>query len=133
MAGDDTYALWPQHCHKSIEAHEHDELDGGIHVGQAQVKEDLTHHIPKHPRLHNQVDDEEWSESHQRAISYSQVEDEEGGDRLLSGVGQDAPDDKDVSREAQKKNEAQDESPHTGGNGVCHNGLISCSEGCGVV
>lgn len=67
-AGDNGDALRPQHRHQPVDAHEHDELDGGVHVDQTQVEEDLTHRVPKHPLLQNQVDDEERGEGHQRAI-----------------------------------------------------------------
>lgn len=130
-AGDNADTLRPQHCHQPVQAHEHDELDGGVHVDQTQVEEDLAHHIPKHPLLHNQVDDEERGESHQRAVGDGQVEDEEGGDGLLSGTCQDAPDDEEISREAQEKDEAQDEGADGGASRVTHNGLISCTGGRG--
>lgn len=132
-ASDDADAMRPQHCHQPVEAHQHDEVDGGVHVGQAQVEEDLAHHHLKHPLLHDQVDDEERSESHQGAVGKGEVDDEESGDRLLSSTCQDAPDDKDISREAQEKHEAQDESTHSGGRFVFHDSLISYQGGhCSV-
>ena len=124
QAGDGADAQRPQDSHQPVEAHQHDDVDGGVHVGQTQVEEDLAHRCLEHPSLHSQVDDEERGEGHQRAVCDGQVEDEQSGDRLLSGASQDAPDDKEVSGEAQEEDEAQDDGAHVGGVFARHDAAV---------
>lgn len=124
LPGDFADSLGPNDRHQPVDAHQHDEVNGGVHVEQTEVEEDFAHQIPDYPVLHDQVDDEERSESHQRTIGACQVEDEQGGDGLLSGSGQDAPDDKDVSRESHDEDEAQDEGAHVCASRTVHDALI---------
>lgn len=58
-----------------MHTHERDKHDGGIHVGVAQVEEKLTHGASEHPRLLDQVHDEEHREAHDGTISARQVQD----------------------------------------------------------
>lgn len=99
-------------------------MDGGVHVGQAQVEEDLAHHLLEDPLLKNEVDDKERCEGHDGAISDGQVEDEQRGNGLLTSACQDAPDDKEVPWNTQEEDEAEDEGAYSGGDPVVHNGLI---------
>lgn len=117
-------SLGPNHRHQPVDAHQHDEVNGGVHVEQTEVEEDLAHHFPNHPVPCDQVDNEERSESHQRSISKCQVEDEEGCDGLFFSSSQDAPDDKDVSRESHEEDKAQDEGAHVCASCIVHDGLI---------
>lgn len=56
--------LWSQHGHQPVHTHECDEHDGGIHVGVAQVEEQLAHAASELPGLPGQVYDEEHGEAH---------------------------------------------------------------------
>lgn len=92
-----------------MHAHQHDEKDGGVHVGVTQVKDGLAHKVAVHPGLLGQVDNEQDAEEHDEAVSAGQVEDEEGGDRAPFDAGQDAPDDEEVAGHAEQEDNAQDE------------------------
>lgn len=115
---------WKQHGHHPVHAHQRDEKDGGVHVGVAQVEEAFTHEVPKDPRLLGQVDDEEDGESHEGAIGAGQVEDQDGGDRAVPDAGQDAPDDEEVTGDAQEDDDAEDEGAQGGGEVAAHNGFF---------
>lgn len=104
-----------------MHAHQHDEKDGGVHVGVTQVEDAFTHDITEHPRLFGQVDNEEDCEGHEEAIGARQVEDEEGGDRAMFDARQDAPDNEEVARDAQQKDQAEDEGTQSCGEVVAHN------------
>lgn len=123
-AGKGALAVGPDHGHQPVQAHQHDEHDGGVHVGVAQVEEQLAGLVPEYPVALGQVDDEEDGESHQEAIGECQVEDERGGDGALSGPGQDAPDDEGVAGDANEESEAEDQRAHCSGTAVPHRALI---------
>lgn len=72
--------MWPHHGHQPVQAHQCDQEDGGIHVGTAEVKQDLAHGQAKDPGPLDEVDDEEWREHHEKAICTGQVENKRGGD-----------------------------------------------------
>lgn len=107
-----------------MQAHEHDQEDGGVHVGVAQVEDGLAHEVAVHPRLLGQVDDEEDGEGHEEAVGACQVEDENGGDRTVFDAGQDAPDDEDVAGDAQEEDHAQDEGTEGCGEVIAHDAWI---------
>lgn len=107
-----------------MQAHEHDQEDGGVHVGVAQVEDGLAHKVAIHPRLFGQIDDEEDGEGHEEAVGARQVEDENGGDRTVFDAGQDAPDDEDVARDAQEEDQAQDEGAEGCGEVIAHDAWI---------
>lgn len=92
-----------------MHAHQHDEEDGGVHVGVAQVKDGLAHEVAVHPGLLGQVDDEQDAEEHDEAVGAGQVENEDGGDRAALDARQDTPDDEEVAGDAQQEDHAQDE------------------------
>lgn len=95
--------------HHPVDAHQHDEKDGGVHVGVAQVKDGLAHKVAVHPGLLGQVDDEQDAKEHDEAVSAGQIEDEDGGDRAAFDAGQDAPHDEQVAGDAEQEDHAQDE------------------------
>lgn len=128
-SADASHPLWPEHRQHPVDAHHHDELDGGVHVEQAQVEEDLAHGLAERPVLGNQVGDEERRESHQGAVGDGQVEDDEGGDGVSLGTGEDAPDDEEVSRETQQEDDAQDERAHGGALWVVPEGVVAGAKG----
>lgn len=114
-----------QHQHRHpVEAHQHDEEDGGIHVGVAQVEDGLAHEVAVHPGLLGQVDDEQDAEAHDEAVRAGQVEDEDGGDRAVLDAVQDAPDDEEVAGDAQQEDHAQDEGAQGRGVVVAHHALV---------
>lgn len=100
--------LWPHHGHQPVYAQESDEHDRGIHVSIAQVEEQLAHGAAEHPRLHGQVDDEEYGEAHDNTVGTCQVQDDQRGDRALMGTCQDAPYDEDVSWDSQDEGDGED-------------------------
>lgn len=112
------------HRHEPVHAHQHDQEDGGVHVGVAQVEQAFAHDVAEDPRLLGQVDDEEDGDGHERAVGERQVEDEEGGDRASSGASQDAPDDEDVAGDAHEEDQAEDEGAQGGGEVVAHHAVI---------
>lgn len=115
------------HGNHPVHAHQRDEEDGGVHVGVAQVEQAFAHGVSKHPRLHGQVDDEEDGEDHEEAVCTRQVEDEEGGDRALFDASQDAPDDEEVSGDAQEEDQAEDEGSQRRGEVIAHHAFILCA------
>lgn len=76
-APEETSALWSQHGHQPVHTHERNEHDGGIHVGVAQIEEQLAHGASEHPRLFGQVHDEEHSQAHDGTIGTRQVQDDQ--------------------------------------------------------
>lgn len=115
-----------------MHAHHHDEKDGGVHVGVAQVEDEFTHGVTKYPLLHGQVDDEEDGEGHDEAVRTCQVEDEDGGDGESLGSCQDAPYDEQVAGDAQEENQAEDECAYGRGEVVADHTLIRDARRCGI-
>lgn len=109
LAGQDARLPRKHHGHQPVDAHQRDQEDGGVHVGVAQVEQAFTHGVTKDPRLLGKVDNEEDGERHEEAVGTSQVKDEEGGDRASPDACQDAPDDEEVTRDAQEEDQAEDE------------------------
>lgn len=107
-----------------MHAHQCDQEDGGVHVGVAQVEQDFTHDVTKHPCLLGQVDDEEDGEGHEAAVGARQVEDEEAGDRASLDACHDAPDDEEVARDSQEEDQAEDEGTQGRGDVIAHSALI---------
>lgn len=110
--------------HHPVHAHQHDEEDGGVHVGVAQVEDGLAHEVAVEPGLLGQVDDEQDAEGHDEAVGAGQVEDEDGGDRAVLDAGQDAPDDEEVAGDAQQEDHAEDEGAQGRGVVVAHHARV---------
>lgn len=67
--------LRPHHGHQPVEAHQCDQEDGGVHVGAAEVIQDLAHGQAEDPGPLEEVDDKERCEQHEHAVCAGQVED----------------------------------------------------------
>lgn len=104
LSADPVQVPWKQHGHHPVHAHQRDQEDGGVHVDVAQVEEAFAHEVSKDPRLLGQVDDDEDGEGHQGAVGARQVENQDGGDRAMPDARQDAPDNEEVTGDAQEEN-----------------------------
>lgn len=100
----------PHHGHQSVQAHQRDQEDGGVHVGATEVVQDLAHGQAEDPGPQGEVDDEERREQHEHAVCAGQVQDECGGDRGALRPSHDAPDDKGVAWNPNEEGDAQDQS-----------------------
>lgn len=108
--------MGPPHSHKPVEAHQHYQHDGGVHVGVAQVEQQLAHHSAEHPALLGHVDQEKHGEAHDGAVGAGQVQDQQGGDGALPSAGQDAPDDEEVPWDTQEEDYYKDDGADDEGN-----------------
>lgn len=96
----------PHHGHQPVQAHQRDQEDGGVHVGAAEVIQDLAHGLAEDPGALDEVDDEERREQHEHAVCAGQVENKRGGDRGASRSCHDAPDDEEVAGNAEEEGDA---------------------------
>lgn len=112
--------LRPHHSHQPVQAHQGDQEDGGVHVGAAEVIQDLAHGYAEDPGPLDEVDDEERREHHEHAICTGQVEDKRGGDRVASRPCNDAPDGEEVAGNADEEGDGEDQSSYDGSFPAAH-------------
>lgn len=122
--------MGPHHRNQPMQAHQRDEEDGGVHVSVAQVKQPLAHEVAKVPVLPGQINYEEDGQAYEKAVGTREVEDEEGGNGASAGTGQDAPNDEEVSWDAEEEDQAQDEGSYGCGGVVTHDaGILNSAFG----
>lgn len=110
MRVENAETLRPHHGHQPVQAHHRDQKDGGVHVGAAEVIQDLAHGQTEVPAPLDEVDDEKRREHHEHAVCAGQVKDKRAGDRAATHSSHDAPDDEEVTGNAQDEGDTKDQS-----------------------